>query len=135
VAAPPLASHCDRPVTYPGYSKTLVKSSKGRSGPTLNIVCVCVYIYIYIYIYKMDLQEVGGGGGDWMEQAQDRDRWRALVNKVIKAGKIVYFIVRSVNHNQFVCGVLSQNSIYFRIYEKPTTCFGLYKRPSSDCTF
>ena len=29
---------------------------------------------------KMDLQEMGGGCGDWMEMAQDRDRWRALVN-------------------------------------------------------
>jgi hypothetical protein len=28
---------------------------------------------------KMDLQEVGGDRGDWMELAQDRDRWRALV--------------------------------------------------------
>jgi hypothetical protein len=31
---------------------------------------------------KMDLQEVGGDG-DWMELAQDRDRWRALVNTVM----------------------------------------------------
>jgi hypothetical protein len=30
---------------------------------------------------KMDLQEVGGG--DWMELAQDRDRWRALVSTVM----------------------------------------------------
>jgi hypothetical protein len=31
---------------------------------------------------SMDLQEVGGGCGDWMELAQDRDRWRALVSTV-----------------------------------------------------
>jgi hypothetical protein len=31
---------------------------------------------------KMDLQEFGGGRGDWMELAQDRDRWRALVSMV-----------------------------------------------------
>jgi hypothetical protein len=31
---------------------------------------------------KMDLQEVGGGREDWMELAQDRDRWRALVGMV-----------------------------------------------------
>jgi hypothetical protein len=30
----------------------------------------------------MDLQEVGGGHGDWMELAQDRHRWRALVGTV-----------------------------------------------------
>jgi hypothetical protein len=28
---------------------------------------------------NMDLQKVGAGCGDWMERAQDRDRWRALV--------------------------------------------------------
>ena len=32
---------------------------------------------------KMNLQEVGGGCGDWMELAQDRDRWRALVSTVM----------------------------------------------------
>ena len=31
---------------------------------------------------KIDLQEVGVGRGDWMELAQDRDRWRALVGTV-----------------------------------------------------
>ena len=31
---------------------------------------------------KMDLREVGGGCGDWMELAQDRNRWRAFVSTV-----------------------------------------------------
>ena len=35
---------------------------------------------------KMDLWEVGGGYGDWMELAQDRDRWRALVSTVMNFG-------------------------------------------------
>ena len=32
---------------------------------------------------KMDLRQMGGVG-DWMELAQDRDRWRALVNTIMK---------------------------------------------------
>jgi len=32
---------------------------------------------------KMDLQGVGYGGMDWNELAQDRDRWRSLVNAVM----------------------------------------------------
>ena len=59
-------------------------------------------MYVYIYIYgkpegkrplgrprrrwedniKINFQEVEGGRGDWMELAQDRERWRALVGTV-----------------------------------------------------
>jgi len=31
----------------------------------------------------MDSQEVSGGGIEWIDLAQDRDRWRALVNGIM----------------------------------------------------
>ena len=52
----------------------------------LLIICVCSLRYPrrrWVDNIKMDLQEMGGGGGDWMELAQDRDRWRALVSTVM----------------------------------------------------
>jgi hypothetical protein len=32
---------------------------------------------------KMDLGDIGWDGVDWIELAQDRDQWRALVNTVM----------------------------------------------------
>jgi hypothetical protein len=32
---------------------------------------------------KMDLREIGWNGVDWIDMAQDRDEWRALVNTVL----------------------------------------------------
>jgi hypothetical protein len=33
---------------------------------------------------KMDFEKVGSGGINWIELAQDRDRWRSSVNAVMK---------------------------------------------------
>jgi hypothetical protein len=44
---------------------------------------------------KIDFREIGWGGMDWIELAQDRDQWRALVNTVMNlrvpgnAGKLL----------------------------------------------
>jgi hypothetical protein len=32
---------------------------------------------------KMDLREIGWDGVDWIDMAQDRNKWRALVNTVL----------------------------------------------------
>jgi hypothetical protein len=32
---------------------------------------------------KMDLREIGWDGVDWIDMAQDKDQWRALVNTVM----------------------------------------------------
>ena len=34
-------------------------------------------------MFKMDLQDMGCQGMDWIELAEDRDRWRALLNAVM----------------------------------------------------
>jgi hypothetical protein len=39
--------------------------------------------YSWVHNIKMDLKERGWGGVDWIDLAQDRDQWRALVNTVM----------------------------------------------------
>jgi hypothetical protein len=34
-------------------------------------------------LYKMDLREIGSDGTDWIDLAEDRDQWWALVNAVM----------------------------------------------------
>jgi hypothetical protein len=36
-----------------------------------------------VYNIKIDLREIGWGGMDWIDLAQDRVQWRALVNTVM----------------------------------------------------
>ena len=58
--------------------------SKGPFSITVIIIISIFYILRrWADNIKMDLQEVGGGCGDWMELAEDRDRWRALVSTVM----------------------------------------------------
>jgi hypothetical protein len=37
----------------------------------------------WVYSIKMDLREIGWGGKDWINLAQDRDQWWALVSTVM----------------------------------------------------
>ena len=50
----------------------------------LSAVSDCLFNLFAKDNIEMDLQDVEGGCGNWMELAQDREKWRALVSTVIK---------------------------------------------------
>jgi hypothetical protein len=69
------AGHVARMVEDTGVHRVLVRNPEGKS-PLGRPRCR------WEDNIKMDLQEAGGDCGDWMELAQDRDRWRTLVGTV-----------------------------------------------------
>jgi hypothetical protein len=68
-------------VIYVGYWMVAVLSNRGNGKlKSVNEDGNPQYICLLI---MMDLQEVGYEGMDWIKLAQDRDRWRTLVNAVM----------------------------------------------------
>jgi hypothetical protein len=73
-------------VVFPDYFCTV-------TACVATVACRIRYYFSFIIIIiirrrwedniKIDLQEIGFGDVDWIDLAQDRDRWRALVNTVM----------------------------------------------------
>jgi len=68
------------PVTRMGEMRVLNRVSVGKPEGTIPLGRLRLRWEDNI---KMDLQEVGCSGMDWIELAQDRERWRPLVNAVM----------------------------------------------------
>jgi hypothetical protein len=54
---------------------------------------------------RMDLREIGWGGGvEWIQLAQDRDRWRAVVSAVMNLGALAP-LSHSTKLTRPTCGI------------------------------
>jgi hypothetical protein len=81
--------HQDREVSNPITNQSIKLTHLHNLGyqsrhwytSVMSVMILHSNIMLY-YIYINIMYEVGGGRGDWMELAQDRDRWRALVGMV-----------------------------------------------------
>jgi hypothetical protein len=94
---------------------------------------------------KLDLQEVGGSCGEWMELAQDRDRWRALVSTVKNhkkqktrgiswlAAEPVSFSRRTLLHGVSKCHPVTCRSLAVYLFRKLRDIFINYASVSINC--
>jgi hypothetical protein len=57
--------------------KRMLVGTPERKGPLRRTRCR------WVETIKMDIREIGWDGMDWIDLAQDRDQWRALVNTVM----------------------------------------------------
>jgi hypothetical protein len=59
---------------------------------------------------QMVLREIGLDGVDWTDMAQDRDRWRALVNTVLNSELLGFWTVSFVQNSRSYVGRLKSNA-------------------------
>ena len=65
----------------PHKEKYHVKKCHSQELVGTHIAEMCYYYYYYYYYY--DLEEISINTGNWVDSAQDRDYWKALVNAAL----------------------------------------------------